>query len=131
MRNIRRDLLEELRQESTDECSSMPGDTDKRTQSDHPALNDLVDYVEGATIGDMLDFLSKELIRLQSEQTIHLFACLADRQRCQREATETGNRTKILERQKIIDRAFQQVKLIHWSNHDLISRLDVFARVSH
>lgn len=84
------------------------------TTNNEQQSNDLIDYVEGATVGDMLDFLSKELIRLQCEQTLHLFAYLADRQRSQRQAKEAGNRTKTLERQKIIDRAFEQVDWLSW-----------------
>jgi hypothetical protein len=59
----------------------------------------------------MLDFLSKELLRLQCEQTIHLFILLADRYRYQREAEETGTRTKSIEQQKLEDQAFQEVYL--------------------
>ena len=80
------------------------------TTTDEHQSNDLIEYLEGATVGDMLDFLSKELIRLRCEQTLHLFAYLADRRRSHRQAKETGNRTKILERQKIIDQAFEQVE---------------------
>jgi hypothetical protein len=69
----------------------------------------ICDYLEGATLADMLDFLSKELVRLQSEQTIHLFILLADRYRYQREAAETGFRTRSIERQKLEDHAFQEV----------------------
>jgi len=60
----------------------------------------------------MLDFLSKELIRLQTEQTIHLFILLADRYRYQREATETGHRTRSIEQQKLEDYVFQEVFII-------------------
>ena len=50
-------------------------------------------------ISDMLDYLSKELLRLQCEQSIHLFIILADRSRYQREAVETGSRTRAIEDQ--------------------------------
>lgn len=60
----------------------------------------------------MLDFLSKELVRLQSEQTIHLFILLADRYRYQREAEETGKRTKSIEKQLFEDQFYQQVILV-------------------
>lgn len=49
----------------------------------------------------MLDFLSKELQRLQREQSIHLFLILADRCRYQREAAETGARTRAIELQQV------------------------------
>jgi hypothetical protein len=42
--------------------------------------------VEGESVGDMLDFLGKELIRLQEERRIHAFAMMAERQRRIREA---------------------------------------------
>ena len=35
--------------------------------------------MEGDSLGDMLDFLSKELIRLQEERRIHAFSMLAER----------------------------------------------------
>lgn len=69
----------------------------------------IYDYLESETIGDMLDFLSKELVRLQCEQTIHLFILSADRIRHQREAAETGTRTKLIEQKRFQDDAFQQV----------------------
>ena len=112
VQQIRQDLLEELRREVKDEEIPIVDNNVHSDQHLNELHNQVFDYIEGATMGDMLDFLSKELIRLQCEQTIHLFACLADRQRCQREATETGNRTKTNERQKIIDQAFQQVESI-------------------
>ena len=64
------------------------------------------------TIADMLDFLSKELLRLQCEQMIHLFLLLADRLRYQREAAETGTRTRAIERQKLEDELLQEVSII-------------------
>ncbi|KAF7234879.1 Cilia- and flagella-associated protein 91 [Varanus komodoensis] len=48
--------------------------------------------VEGRALANMLDFLSKELIRLQEERKIHAFAMLAERQRRMREAEESGCR---------------------------------------
>ena len=46
----------------------------------------------GKNIGQMADFLSKELVRLQEEQRIHAFALLAERKRRMREAEESGKR---------------------------------------
>ena len=37
--------------------------------------------LEGDSIGDALDFLSKELVRLQEERRVHAFSMLAERQR--------------------------------------------------
>ncbi|CAF3135827.1 unnamed protein product [Rotaria socialis] len=70
--------------------------------------NQIYDYLEGATIADMLNFLSQDLLRLQCEQTIHLFVLLADRYRYQREATETAYRTISIDKQKLEDHALEQ-----------------------
>ncbi|NXU58844.1 CFA91 protein, partial [Turnix velox] len=47
----------------------------------------------------MLDFLAKELVRLQEERKIHAFVMLAERQRWMREAEESGRR-QVEERQR-------------------------------
>ncbi|TRY86695.1 hypothetical protein DNTS_028778, partial [Danionella cerebrum] len=44
--------------------------------------------LSGGVIADMLDFLSKELVRLQEERRIHAFSLLAERDRRIREAEE-------------------------------------------
>jgi hypothetical protein len=75
--------------------------------------NDLIDEVlqslEGETVSDMFDFLSKELIRLQEERRIHAFALLADRQRRMREAEESGLRQVEERRRREDDEIFKQV----------------------
>jgi hypothetical protein len=76
--------------------------------------NELIDEVlqglEGETVCDMLDFLSKELIRLQEERRIHAFAMLAERQRRMREAEESGLRQVEERRRREDDEIFKQVK---------------------
>lgn len=102
--DIRRDLLDELKRgfqsdsRPSLECQSVS--------------NDISDSMIDGTIADMLDFLSKELLRLQCEQMIHLFLLLADRLRYQREAAETGTRTRAIERQKLEDELLQEVSII-------------------
>ena len=99
---MREHLLEELR---TD-----PGDNQAPPiEISHDAATQICDYFEGATIGDMLDFLFKELLRLRCEQAVHLFILLADRHRHEREEKETALRVKSLERQQLQDRALQEV----------------------
>ena len=75
--------------------------------------NELIDEVlqsmEGETVSDMLDFLSKELIRLQEERRIHAFAMLAERQRRMREAEESGLRQLEERRRREDDEIFKQV----------------------
>lgn len=65
--------------------------------------------MEGESLGDMLDFLSKELIRLQEERRIHAFSMLAERQRRIREAEESGRRQVEERRRREEDEIFKQV----------------------
>jgi hypothetical protein len=57
----------------------------------------------------MLDYLSKELIRLQEERRIAAFAMLAERQRRLREAEESGLRQVEERRRREQDELFKQV----------------------
>lgn len=61
-------------------------------------------------MGDMLDYLSKELIRLQEERRIAAFAMLAERQRRIREAEESGLRQVEERRRREQDELFKQVR---------------------
>ncbi|XP_033028866.1 cilia- and flagella-associated protein 91 [Lacerta agilis] len=74
--------------------------------------------VEGRALSNMLDFLSKELIRLQDERRIHAFAMLAERQRRIREAEESGRRQVEERRRREEDEIFRQVVKVHQSTVD-------------
>ncbi|XP_030122096.4 cilia- and flagella-associated protein 91 [Taeniopygia guttata] len=65
--------------------------------------------VEGRALGNMLDFLSKELVRLQEEQKIHALLMLTERQRRMREAEESGRRQLEESRRQEEDELFRQV----------------------
>ena len=65
--------------------------------------------LEGNSIGDAVDFLSKELIRLQEERRIHAFSMLAERRRRIREAEESGQRQVEERRRREEDEIFKQV----------------------
>ncbi|XP_060786401.1 cilia- and flagella-associated protein 91-like [Neoarius graeffei] len=78
-----------------------------------------VDGLSGAVIGDMLDFLSKELIRLQEERRIHAFILLAERDRRLREAKESGWRQVEERRRREEDEIFRQVMKVHQATVDL------------
>ncbi|KAJ8283072.1 hypothetical protein COCON_G00055910 [Conger conger] len=69
--------------------------------------------------GDMLDFLSKELQRLQEERRIHAFTLLAERHRRMREAEESGRRQAEERRRREEDEIFRQVVLVHQATVDL------------
>lgn len=74
--------------------------------------------MEGSTLADMFDFLSKELIRLQEERRIHAFAMLAERQRRIREAEESGRRQLEERRRREEDEIFKQVVKVHQTTVD-------------
>jgi uncharacterized protein with von Willebrand factor type A (vWA) domain len=78
----------------------------------------VVAEMTGSNIGGMLDFLSKELVRLQEERRIHAFAMVAERQRRMREAEESGKRQIEENRRKQQDEVFRQVVGVHQSTVD-------------
>uniref|UniRef100_A0A8C0V1I5 Cilia- and flagella-associated protein 91 n=1 Tax=Cyanistes caeruleus TaxID=156563 RepID=A0A8C0V1I5_CYACU len=65
--------------------------------------------VEGRSLANMLDFLSKELVRLQEERKNHALALLAQRQRRMREAEESGRRQLEESQRQEEDELFRQV----------------------
>ncbi|XP_061090140.1 cilia- and flagella-associated protein 91-like [Conger conger] len=75
--------------------------------------------VAGGVMADMLDFLSKELQRLQEERRIHAFTLLAERHRRMREAEESGRRQAEERRRREEDEIFRQVVLVHQATVDL------------
>ncbi|XP_050416159.1 cilia- and flagella-associated protein 91 [Patella vulgata] len=74
--------------------------------------------VEGSSVGHMLDFLSKELVRLQEERRIHAFSMLAERERRIREAEESGRRQVEERRRREQDEIFKQVIKVHQNSVD-------------
>ncbi|XP_035264083.1 cilia- and flagella-associated protein 91-like [Anguilla anguilla] len=73
----------------------------------------------GGVVADMLDFLWKELERLQEERRIHAFTLLAERQRRLREAEESGRRQAEERRRREEDEIFRQVVQVHQATVDL------------
>lgn len=76
-------------------------------------LNWVVTDVQAEQVGTTLDFLSKELVRLQEERRIHAFAILAERERRLREAEEAGRRQVEEEARSLNDAVFEQVMAVH------------------
>ncbi|XP_071841728.1 cilia- and flagella-associated protein 91-like isoform X2 [Apostichopus japonicus] len=81
-------------------------------------VDEALSKLEGGTLGDAMDFLSKELIRLQEERRIHAFAMLAERKRRIREAEESGRRQVEERRRREEDEIFKQVVKVHQSSVD-------------
>ncbi|XP_063070016.1 cilia- and flagella-associated protein 91 [Engraulis encrasicolus] len=75
--------------------------------------------VSGAVLADMLDFLSKELVRLQEERRLHALTLLADRRRRMREAEESGRRQLEEKRRREEDAIFKQVVKVHQDTVDV------------
>ncbi|XP_072166389.1 cilia- and flagella-associated protein 91-like isoform X2 [Diadema setosum] len=92
----------------------------QRQMHDHREsfIDESLSRLEGAAIGDMLDFLSKELVRLQEERRIHAFAMLAERRRRVREAEESGRRQVEERRRREEDELFKQLVKVHQDTVD-------------
>ena len=69
-------------------------------------------------LGRQLDFLKKELIRLQEERRISAFVMLAERQRRIREAEESGERQREERMRRIEDEIFKQMMKVHQGSVD-------------
>ncbi|XP_018311695.1 protein MAATS1 [Mycetomoellerius zeteki] len=76
-------------------------------------LCEILDSLEGKTICGTLDFLSKELVRLEDERRAHAFALLAERERCMREAAEAGRRQAERNRRREFDEMFKQIMKVN------------------
>lgn len=71
---------------------------------------DGVESEAAGLLGNQLDLLSKELVRLQEERRVHAFAMLAERQRRLREAEESGQRQREERLRRTEDEVFKQVR---------------------
>uniref|UniRef100_A0A1I8I6R3 Cilia- and flagella-associated protein 91 n=1 Tax=Macrostomum lignano TaxID=282301 RepID=A0A1I8I6R3_9PLAT len=72
-------------------------------------VEEVLGDVEGQSLGNVADFLTKELVRLQEERRVHAFAMLAERQRRIREAEESGRRQVEERRRREEDEIFKQL----------------------
>ncbi|XP_053989184.1 cilia- and flagella-associated protein 91-like isoform X1 [Hylaeus volcanicus] len=80
---------------------------EKSTQENR--LYEILNSLEGISLTEMLDFLSKELIRLEDERRIHAFTLLAERERAMKEAAEAGRRQLEYNRRREFDEMFKQI----------------------
>jgi hypothetical protein len=72
----------------------------------------LLSNLNGENLSGMLDYLAKELGRLQEEQRLHAMSMLVERQRRIREAEESGTRYIEMRRQREEDELFKQVRTL-------------------
>lgn len=91
-----------------------------QAQAEHAARvkESVVLDVQAEHVGDTLDFLSKELVRLQEQRRIHAFALLAERTRRMREAEESGKRQVEEEHRRQHDEIFRQMVGVHMESVD-------------
>lgn len=124
----RRDLINELRTTHALEKADM--DEKRAEQRDIEAVrvaeaeaahtnavdSQVLGEVTGRTIGQSLDFLAKELVRLQEERRVHAFAMLAEKQRRIREAEESGKRQREEAMRAKQDEIFREIAGVHHSS---------------
>ena len=80
--------------------------------------NGVVDAIQGDNIAKTLDYLSKEMIRIQEEQKINAIVMMAENERRKREAEEMGRRQAeniLRDRQDIMAR---EIKEVHQATMD-------------
>jgi hypothetical protein len=65
--------------------------------------------IHGRAMTKFIDFSAKELIRLQEEKKASLLAISAEKDRCRREATESGKRQADIRRLKQHEDVHKQV----------------------
>ncbi|XP_012277666.1 cilia- and flagella-associated protein 91 isoform X2 [Orussus abietinus] len=120
-RNRCRELIEELqsttalqkhskklRQQEKDKMLSIQQEQNYSMLREN-RLSEILNSLEGMTVCGILDYLSKELIRLKDERTAHAFALLAERIRYRREAAEAGRRQLERNRRRELDEMFRQI----------------------
>eukprot|EP01135_Chromosphaera_perkinsii_P012450 Nk52_evm61s2657 gene=Nk52_evmTU61s2657 len=78
----------------------------------------VMESLQGDSVGRTLDFLSKELVRLQEERRIAAMVKLAERQRRMREAEESGERQIEEKRRQEEEEVFRRVMQLHKTTLD-------------
>ncbi|MED6245671.1 hypothetical protein ATANTOWER_006425 [Ataeniobius toweri] len=87
--------------------------------------------VVGEALVQLFDTLSKELIHLQEERRIHAFTLLAERERRQREAEESGRRQVEERRRRERDEIFRQIVQVHQESVDMYLEDMILGYVEH
>lgn len=81
-------------------------------------VNEALQQAEGSSMYFLLDFLGKELLRLQDEKKAHALYMLAERERHRREAAESGRRQVENEQRKMNEEIYRNILK---SNEDTIT----------
>jgi hypothetical protein len=89
----RTELIKELR--AADNLKSLGVNDEENKLIDNyieKLTNGVIDAVQGQTISQSLDFLSKQMVRIKEEQKINAIVMIAENERRKREAEEMGRR---------------------------------------
>jgi len=81
-------------------------------------IQDATEMPAASHLGQRLDFLTKELVRLQEEQRIAAYVMLAERQRRLREAEQSGCRQREERIRRTEDEMFKQMMRVHQGTVD-------------
>ncbi|XP_043477871.1 cilia- and flagella-associated protein 91-like [Leptopilina heterotoma] len=81
-------------------------------------LREILSPLEGMQISGMMDFLGKELTKLEDERKIHAFALLAEREKIKGEASDSGQREDEIQRRKELDQLFRQIGKVNQDTVD-------------
>uniref|UniRef100_T1IS81 Cilia- and flagella-associated protein 91 n=1 Tax=Strigamia maritima TaxID=126957 RepID=T1IS81_STRMM len=137
------DLIDELRtfhalyteqQEHLDTIRvRLKQNTDQRVKLDkkETELESVIESLVGDKVAQILDYLSKELIRLQDERRIHALAILAERQRRLRQAEESGLRQTEERRRREEQEIFRNILNVHQKSIDLYLDEIINASIHH
>ncbi len=82
-------------------------------------VEDALEAPAASLIGQRIDFLNKELVRLQEERHIAAFVMLAERKRRTREAEESGRRQREERLRRTEDEIFKQMMRVHQGSIDM------------
>lgn len=77
-------------------------------------------------MAQQLDFLEKEMVRLQDERKIHCLLILAERERRMKEAIEAGRRQEEEDESRVNDEIFRQVNFVTVNFLDVAPNLEFF-----
>lgn len=81
-------------------------------------MQDGAEMPAASHLGQRLDFLTKELVRLQEERRVAAYVMLAERQRRLREAEESGRRQREERIRRTQDEMFKQMMRVHQGSVD-------------
>jgi len=115
----RLDLINELRAAERYAETATSGEEKRYTdQLMAKALEGVLESIQGTVISQTLDQLSKELLRFQQERRIAVMVKLAERERQQRQAQESGRRQAEERLREREDEMFRQIMGVHQGTVD-------------